>query len=398
MSFDTFAAGIGIQLQKLWTAVNGKVSLPKYLGVVSQTQYIRNPRAASGINDWGFTNATGTPEGASANTTPWSFGTKTCAKAVVNSAGTAAISVSFKPSNAMNALALSTGAAIPVYIEAYVEGATAGSTTITANVVWFGQSSTNVVLSAVANVVNGRLYRFRGNWIWPAPATVTAAGTNNVSINITLANAPAGAVLRATNASVGPGVTKFFDGNTPDTATTQYDWVGTANASDSTKRPIVAGDGTLVLANNGNWVTGGGGGGGATTMDGITDATAIGKALVRAANAAAGRTAIAAADDAAVVKLTTDQTVGGVKTFSVAPVVPDNSFTFAKLSGVGDLESLAPGSIVCCPWNGTAWTYNGTALTTRPSSRTDIFFELTGAPAATAAPGWQLAFDRREDI
>jgi hypothetical protein len=42
----------------------------------------------------------------------------------------------------------------------------------------------------------------------------------------------------------------------------------------------------------------------------------------------------AKANDDAVVKLTDDQTVAGVKTFSSSPVVPDASFTIAKTSGL----------------------------------------------------------------
>lgn len=40
------------------------------------------------------------------------------------------------------------------------------------------------------------------------------------------------------------------------------------------------------------------------------------------------------ADDSAVVKLTGDQTVAGVKTFSSAPVVPDAAFAIAKVNGL----------------------------------------------------------------
>jgi hypothetical protein len=46
-------------------------------------------------------------------------------------------------------------------------------------------------------------------------------------------------------------------------------------------------------------------------------------------------TALAAkAADNAVVKLTGDQTVSGIKTFSASPVVPDNAFGIAKISGL----------------------------------------------------------------
>ena len=40
------------------------------------------------------------------------------------------------------------------------------------------------------------------------------------------------------------------------------------------------------------------------------------------------------ADDTAVVKLTGTQSVGGVKTFTSAPVVPDDSFAIAKIVGL----------------------------------------------------------------
>ena len=40
------------------------------------------------------------------------------------------------------------------------------------------------------------------------------------------------------------------------------------------------------------------------------------------------------ADDTAVVKLTGNQSVGGVKTFTSAPVVPDDSFAIAKIVGL----------------------------------------------------------------
>lgn len=46
-------------------------------------------------------------------------------------------------------------------------------------------------------------------------------------------------------------------------------------------------------------------------------------------------TSIAAkADSSSVVTLSSDQTIGGVKTFSAAPVVPDAAFAIAKVSGL----------------------------------------------------------------
>lgn len=55
-------------------------------------------------------------------------------------------------------------------------------------------------------------------------------------------------------------------------------------------------------------------------------------------------------------------------------------------SGTISLSRVTPGAVLRCPWNGTEWTYAGSALSVRPSARTDIYFELTGAPVATASP------------
>ncbi len=67
-------------------------------------------------------------------------------------------------------------------------------------------------------------------------------------------------------------------------------------------------------------------------------------------------------------------------------------------AAVGTLATIVAGSILRCPWNGTAWTYAGTALTDRPSARTDIFFQLTGAPYTIADPAWMLTTDDRIDL
>lgn len=66
--------------------------------------------------------------------------------------------------------------------------------------------------------------------------------------------------------------------------------------------------------------------------------------------------------------------------------------------GGATLDTVIAGTILRCPWNGTAWTYGGTALSARPSARTDIFFDLTGAPVATADPSWMIDGDVRTDV
>lgn len=72
------------------------------------------------------------------------------------------------------------------------------------------------------------------------------------------------------------------------------------------------------------------------------------------------------------------------------------AITWAPMGG--SLASVAAGSVFRIPWNGSAWTYSGVALTARPSARTDIFFDLWGAPAATASPDWALDGDSRTDV
>ena len=71
---------------------------------------------------------------------------------------------------------------------------------------------------------------------------------------------------------------------------------------------------------------------------------------------------------------------------------------FAQKGVGGAVGSALPGTRLSCVWNGTAWTYGGSALSARPSSRTDIFFELYGAPAATADPAWMINGDSRVDL
>lgn len=83
-----------------------------------------------------------------------------------------------------------------------------------------------------------------------------------------------------------------------------------------------------------------------------------------------------------------DNTSDATKTFTAAQIA----------SGTISMSRLTPGTVLRCPWNGTAWTYAGAALSSRPSARTDIYFELVGAPAATADPAWMLDGDTRIDL
>ena len=69
-------------------------------------------------------------------------------------------------------------------------------------------------------------------------------------------------------------------------------------------------------------------------------------------------------------------------------------------AGFLGLAAAPVGSRFVCLWNGTTlkWTYAGVDLNARPSARTDVFFVLCGAPAATTDPAWALSGDKREDV
>lgn len=101
--------------------------------------------------------------------------------------------------------------------------------------------------------------------------------------------------------------------------------------------------------------------------------------------------AIAAkADDSAVVKLTGNQTVAGVKTFSSAPVVPDASFGVAKLSGVMDLAHAVPGSVFVIRWDTDHWEdATGATIAARPTARTDLIMQAI--TTGTTPPAFALS-------
>lgn len=199
-----------------------------------------------------------------------------------------------------------------------------------------------------------------------------------------------------------------------------------------------------VLDADGDPVTGGGGGTSLTNYSQVTSLTGYPTVIAAGSTQAAARTAIAAADDAAVVKLTGAQTVAGVKTFSSAPVVPDASFAIAKTSGLQtaldgkqasgsyaaaththaqsditnlsttlagksdtshthaasgivsgtfDIARTTPGVFVRVTWSGSVWQFNGANLSSsagaanRPGGRADIYCILQGGTAANR-PAW----------
>lgn len=77
-------------------------------------------------------------------------------------------------------------------------------------------------------------------------------------------------------------------------------------------------------------------------------------------------------------------------------------YSKAEADAKGGMANALPGTTIRCLWNGTAWTINGAALSARPSSRTDIYFDLVGSTAAAsggpADPSWLINGDSRTDV
>lgn len=85
------------------------------------------------------------------------------------------------------------------------------------------------------------------------------------------------------------------------------------------------------------------------------------------------------ADDAAVVKLSDNQTIGGTKTFSAAPTVPDGSFTIAKTTGLQTaLDAKASSSDLTA---GLATKADDTAVVKLTGTQT-----ISGAKTFSASP------------
>lgn len=122
------------------------------------------------------------------------------------------------------------------------------------------------------------------------------------------------------------------------------------------------GSSSNFLRGDGTWaVPAGGGGGGTGTVDTVNGIGPDGSGNVTLSSANIGlgnvnntsdankpvstaqASAIAAkATDSAVVHLANAESISGVKTFSVSPVVPDSSFTIAKTSGLSTSLSARP--------------------------------------------------------
>lgn len=66
---------------------------------------------------------------------------------------------------------------------------------------------------------------------------------------------------------------------------------------------------------------------------------------------------------------------------------------WVSVESIDTLKSVASGTLIRSQWNGSSWTYGGSALSARPTSRADVFFDLYGAPSGTAKPAWALATD-----
>lgn len=68
----------------------------------------------------------------------------------------------------------------------------------------------------------------------------------------------------------------------------------------------------------------------------------------------------------------------------------------ATLPAGGTLGTVVPGVVIRIMYVGGNWTYAGQSITARPSTRTDIFFELVGGDSTVLDPSWMLESDTRE--
>lgn len=62
-------------------------------------------------------------------------------------------------------------------------------------------------------------------------------------------------------------------------------------------------------------------------------------------------------------------------------------------NGLAVLSEVAPGTTFDVVYDGTNWSYAGTVVTARPTSRTDIVMQCVNAVDATV-PAWAIAGDR----
>lgn len=158
----------------------------------------------------------------------------------------------------------------------------------------------------------------------------------------------------------------------------------------------------------------GAGSGAVITVGAITDASATGKAVMQAANAAAARAAIGAGTsffDGDYNSLLNRPALfdGAYSSLTGKPTIPTTaaevgaatpSYVDEALAGVLiDYSNAAPGSRFTMLYNGTTGFVNpanGAVASARPSARTDIYFDLIGGSSAVTDPAWLLNGDARE--
>lgn len=184
-----------------------------------------------------------------------------------------------------------------------------------------------------------------------------------------------------------------------------------------TMTPTPAG---VVIASSGTGGGGDGGGGftGSVTVSQISDRSATGETVLKG-TAAQGRGALgagtsdvtvngattgAAAPVATTVTLGGAQTITGPKTFALAPTVPDNSFTVAKVVGLqAALNNAASsgGETTVPTWARVTWSIDyatAYAMTSRPTVPSNVILRIDGATEDDPDPTWMIDRDYRDIV
>lgn len=265
----------------------------------------------------------------------------------------------------------------------------------------------NTALAALVNTrvpagssgVNGFYLKWdntAGAGVWTA---VTGGGISSVaSTDITDSTAVGRALLTAANAAAGraaisAGTSDLVIGTTSSTAKAGNYAPIASDISNSTavgRALITAADAaaarTAISAGTSNLAIGttsttAKAGNYAPAIADISDATTIGKTVLGAANAAGVRSAISAPDAAATILTTGAQSKAGVLTFTTDPVFNDNAIPQAKVVGLTALAT--PGNYYVIDYNPTTgWPLRNAVYGTLPGNAVVLW----RGPAATPPP------------